>query len=90
MQQTIVSSEEIFLSLFAEGTVVANEKKDVLKQILALMLQRKRILRAEGRPMNGLQKYIYSKTKEVFEVRMMNLTEDDIRQVEQELEAIIA
>jgi hypothetical protein len=89
MQQTLATSEEIFLSLFAEGTV-SSEKKDTLKHLLALMLQRKRVLRSSSKAINGVQRYVYVKTKEVFDVPVKNLTPEDIQEIEQDLESIIA
>ena len=67
--QRVASAEELFLSLYndhsGEGQQVHLESC-ALKHLLALMLERKRVLRAIGpRVKQGDQLYYYSKNKRV-------------------------
>ncbi|MFR6034093.1 MAG: hypothetical protein ACLUKN_13550 [Bacilli bacterium] len=65
------------------------DESDVVKQMLGLLLERKRILRPVGRPRNGVQKYIHAATKREFDVPQKNLDEDLILKIQNQLGAII-
>lgn len=51
-RMALSSSEDFFVSLF-DGSGVRADESDVIKQMLALLLERKRILRPVGRPSGG-------------------------------------
>lgn len=88
-KMALASSEDFFLSLFDEHSDIEMEESDVVKQMLALLLERKRILRPLGRPRNGVQRYIHSATKREFDVPQKNLDEELILKIQNQLGAII-
>lgn len=89
-RQVLASAEEIFLSLFAEGTS-PSEEGDTLKQLLALMLERKRVLRAEGTPdEQGRQRYWHIKGKATYTINVSALTPEKLQKIEAQLESIVA
>ena len=84
----LTGSENFFISLFDdEGLDI--EHKDVLKQMLALLLERKRILKAKGRAQSGVQVYVHSASKREFEVRQCELNEELIFNIQSQIEAFI-
>ena len=87
-KQTLSTCEELFLSLFAEETEDSKEK-DILKQLLALMLERKRILKARGNPVDGIQAYMHMPTREMYEVTLQKLGPDEIAAIESQLEGVL-
>ncbi len=87
-KQALANSEEVFLSLFAEG-IERSDEQDTLKQILALLLERKRILRSLGIPQNGVQRYLHVKSKEMFSVPMRNLSGENKLVVQSQLESFV-
>lgn len=87
-KQALATSEDIFLSLFAEG-IENSDEQATLKQILALMLERKRILRAVGTVQQEVQRYLHVKTKDEYLVPMRMLNPEQLVRVESQLEAII-
>lgn len=87
-RMAIAGSEDFFLSLY-DDIGVEVEQKDVLKQMLALLLERKRILRAKGRPQNGLQLYIHSSSKREFLVPQKELNEELISNIQTQINAFL-
>ncbi len=85
----LAGSEDFFVSLFDENPAVVAEEADVVKQMLALLLERKRILRPVGRASNGAQKYIQTSTKREFVVPQRELDEDLIIKIQTQLGSII-
>ena len=85
-QQSIQSAEDLFLSLFAQEKISpADEPEDlrILKHFLSLMLERKRVIRAVSpRSMKGQQPYIYIKTKENYEVPIVDVTPEALLKVQ--------
>ena len=78
--QRIASADELFLSLYndhsGEGQQVHLESS-ALKHLLALMLERKRVLRAIGpRAKQGDQLYYYSKNKQEYCVPVVDISAD--------------
>lgn len=70
-EQALASAEELFMSLFEQSADQAEAERDTFKLVLALYLERKRIVRRQGRPAaDGLQDYLHIKTKQVFRVPM--------------------
>lgn len=88
-KMALASSEDFFISLFDEQSNVEMDESDVVKQMLGLLLERKRILRPVGRSRNGVQKYIHAATKREFDVPQKNLDEDLILKIQNQLGAII-
>ena len=82
------SSEDFFVSLF-DGSGVSADESDAVKQILALLLERKRILRPVGRPSGGIQKYVQASTKREFDVPQKPLGADLIAKMQTQLGNII-
>lgn len=67
-QLALKSAEELFLSLYSDD-VEKNEENAILKQLLALKLERKRILRGTGyRAGQTAQEFLHIKTKVLYEV----------------------
>lgn len=87
-KQALATGEDIFLSLFAEG-VEPSQEQSTLKQLLALMLERKRVLRAQGKPVGQEQRYLHVKSKEIYTVPMRELTPEQIMSIESQLEAVV-
>lgn len=62
-----MTAESLFLSLTEEGTGDVSENTQ-LKQFLALMLERKRVLKNRGRSIGGNQVYEHMRSKRMIEV----------------------
>lgn len=88
-KMALASSEDFFVSLFDEGSAVETDEVDVVKQMLALLLERKRILRPQGRASKGVQKYVQVSTKREFSVPQKNLNEELIVKIQNQLGSII-
>ncbi|MBR4597166.1 MAG: hypothetical protein IKO42_02085, partial [Opitutales bacterium] len=87
-RMAIAGSEDFFISLY-DGDAVEVEQKDVLKQMLALLLERKRVLRAKGRPQNGVQLYAHPRTKREFLVPQKELNEELINNIQTQIDAFL-
>lgn len=77
--QKIANQEEFFLSLF-EGD--SNREKEILKQLFALLLEKKRVLRSVGEILNGYQKVLHIRSRRellipIFEIMPEELTSMD-------------
>lgn len=71
------SAEDFFFSLFEVGVEPgdAQETSDMLKHLLSLMLERKRVLRAVGpRKTEGQQTYRHVKTKQELLVPVVDIS----------------
>lgn len=88
-RMALSSSEDFFVSLFDEDSTVETEEADVVKQILALLLERKRILRPRGRAIKGVQKYVQSSTGREFSVPQKDLDESLVVKIQSQLGSII-
>ena len=88
-RMALASSEDFFVSLFDADSPVETDEVDVVKQMLALLLERKRILRPLGRPSRGIQKYVQVSTKREFEVPQKSLDENLILKIQNQLGSII-
>ncbi len=85
----MASTEDFFLSLCDENSPVEADEVDALKQILSLLLERKRILKPLGRPSGGVQKYLHPASGKVFDVPQKEPSEDMILKLGSQLGAII-
>ncbi len=88
-KMALASSEDFFISLFDENSAIETEETDVVKQMLALLLERKRILRPLGRPSGGVQKYLHVSSKRVFDVPQSAPDENLILKIQSQLGSII-
>ncbi len=89
-RQAILSSEELFLSLYEEKENAA-EEADVLKYLLALMLERKRILKPIDKVAEGhTQRYLHTRTKKEFSVPFVDIMTKSAQGVMDQLKGVIA
>ncbi|PXA03250.1 hypothetical protein DDZ13_12550 [Coraliomargarita sinensis] len=87
---TVASAEDFFFSLFENEAGDERERSDALKHLLALMLERKRILRAIGpRQTSGTQTYLHVKTKQELKVPITEISRDLMFKIEDTLGDII-
>ncbi|MGA0132929.1 MAG: hypothetical protein ACO3ND_01050 [Opitutales bacterium] len=78
--QLLASREELFLSLYEEEADPTGDRA-VLKHILAMLLERRRVLRPAGPAENGSLPYLHAATKQLYQVPAIDLQPDHIRQV---------
>ena len=68
-KETMASAEDFFFSLYENESEESRETSDMLKHLLALMLERKRVLRTVGaRQTSGAQLYRHVKSKQEISV----------------------
>ena len=78
------------MSLYENDKPAAQEESDALKHLLALMLERKRVLRALGkRQTGGLQLYRHVKTKQELEVPVVEISTNLMLKIQDTLGDII-
>lgn len=88
--ETVASAEDFFFSLFENESTAEREQSDALKHLLALMLERKRILRVVGpRQTSGEQVYRHVKTKQELKVPISEISRDLMCKIEDTLGDII-
>jgi len=85
-QQTL---EELFFSLFDVEDAMAAEETDALKQIIALMLERKRVLRRVSGAGPNQVAYLHVKSKQEFSVPANELTPQTMMQVQEQLSVLV-
>jgi hypothetical protein len=89
-RETMASAEDFFFSLYENEPSDTPETSDMLKHLLALMLERKRILRVLGaRQTSGLQTYLHVKTKREFRVPIVELSAELMLKIEDTIGDII-
>ncbi len=82
--------EELFFSFFKATDAAGSEESDALKQIVSLMLERKRILRRAARPAADTSlRYLHVKSKVEFEVPNRDITPNVIMRFQENLNALI-
>jgi len=90
VRETVASAEECFLSLYAHAQSGAEDELAAMKHLLALMLERKRVLRAVGkRHKAGTQSYIHVKTKQMVDVPIVEISADLMLRIQDTLGDII-
>lgn len=90
-EQQIASAEGLFFSLFDDAEVgeAVKAEREALKQVLALLLERKRVLRAIGRPQGGLQAYRHPKADRELSVPMHELAPEQLMALQGKLEMLV-
>lgn len=84
-----LNAENLFLTL-ADPTNELNVESTRLVQFLALMLERKKILRPKGRSASGEKNvYEHAKTKQLFEVPVGELTNEFFVAVQEQLSVLV-
>lgn len=84
-----LSAENLFLTL-ADPTNELNAESTRLVQFLALMLERKKLLRPKGRSVDGEKNvYEHAKTKQLFEVPVGELTPEFFVAVQEQLTVLV-
>ena len=91
VRQKVASAEDFFFSLYTEPSDKNNcEETDALKYLLALMLERKRVVRIQGkRNREGIQSYIHIKTKQIFAVPIIDISADLMVRIQETLGDIL-
>lgn len=85
----LASREEFFLSLFADPADPEGDKA-VLKQLLALLLERRRVLRPQGPPSDGAMRYRHVASGAEYLVPDEELSPDRVARVRDALESLVA
>lgn len=84
-----LTSENLFVTL-ADPTTEPTPENTRLVQFLALMLERKRILRPRGRSADGLRNvFEHAKSKQLFEVPVGELTPEFFVAVQEQLTVLV-
>lgn len=87
---TLASAEDFFFSLFENESEDSAEERDMLKHLLALMLERKRVLRAAGPRKGGsTQLYRHVKTKQELTVPICEMSRELMLRIEDTLGDIV-
>lgn len=75
LSETMASAEDFFFSLYENDEPDAADVSDILKHLLSLMLERKRVLRAiPPRQTSGQQPYLHVKTKQELMVPVVEIS----------------
>ncbi len=89
-RETMASAEDFFFSLYEGDAADAAEESDMLKHLLALMLERKRVLRAIApRRTAGSQPYLHVKTKRELTVPIVEISTELMLKIQDTLGDII-
>lgn len=86
--QLLASREEFFLSLYEDDADPSGEKA-LLKHILAMLLERKRLIRQVGVADKGLLTYLHSATKQTYLVPVIDLQPAHLLQVAASLDLLV-
>ena len=86
--QLLASREEFFLSLFEDDADPTSDK-GVLKHILAMLLERKRIIKQVGVADKGLLTYLHAASKQTYLVPALDLQPTHILQVGASLDLLV-
>lgn len=82
--------EALFFSLFDVGEAMEGEESHTIQLIVALMLERKRILRrVPARSSPAKTSYVHVKSKREFEVPIIDITPGIVMKVQKELAVLI-
>lgn len=86
--QLLASREEFFLSLYDDAEDPSGDK-GVLKHILAMLLERKRIIKQVGAADKGLMTYVHAASKQTYLVPVLDLQPAHILQVGASLDLLV-
>ncbi len=75
LRHVLASQEEFFFSLY-EGD--STREKEILKQIFALLLEKKKVLRAAGTDSRGFQRYVHVASAREFLVPSDDFLPEDL------------
>lgn len=90
-QETIASAEDFFFSLYQNTEAAARSETNVLKHLIGLMLERKRILKAVGpRQVSGEQVYRHVKSKQEIAVPIVDISHQLMLQIEETIGDLMA
>jgi hypothetical protein len=84
-RETMASAEDFFFSLYESepDAPEARESSDMLKHLLGLMLERKRVLRPVGeRQTQGAQTYLHVKSKRTLDVPIVQISAELMVKIE--------
>ncbi|MFP4157902.1 MAG: hypothetical protein ACLFU4_09825 [Opitutales bacterium] len=88
--ETLASAEDFFFSLFENEMDAPTEERDMLKHLLALMLERKRVLRALGRRKGEASlTYLHVKSKTELTVPVRDMSRELMLKIEDTLGDLI-
>ena len=88
--EKMASAEDFFFSLYENESPDTRESSDMLKHLLSLMLERKRVIRAIGdRKSIGEQSYQHVKTKQVIQVPIVDISTELMLKIEDTIGDII-
>ena len=88
--QALQSIEEWFLSLYELENVEEDKELPIIKQLLALILERKRILRPLSSIKNHrTRRYLHLKTRSEYEVPSLNLMTEPTLKIVERLNALL-
>lgn len=89
-RETMASAEDFFFSLYENESADAREESDILKHLLSLMLERKRVLRPLGdRQTRGQQRYLHVKTKRELHAPIVDISTELMLKIEDTIGDII-
>jgi hypothetical protein len=89
-RETMASAEDFFFSLYENEEPDAREESAMLKHLLSLMLERKRVLRPLGdRQTAGEQAYLHVKTKRILSVPIVDISTELMLKIEDTIGDII-
>ena len=90
VKETMASAEDFFFSLFENESPETKEESDMLKHLLSLMLERKRVIRPIGdRRSIGEQSYRHVKTKQLIQVPIVDISTELMLKIEDTIGDII-
>lgn len=82
-RETMASAEDFFFSLYENESPDSGETSDMLKHLLSLMLERKRVLRPMGdRSTAGSQRYLHVKSKRELEAPIIEISTELMLKIE--------
>ena len=88
-RRLLATREEFFISLFSDPSDPEGDKA-VLKQLLALLLERKRVIRAVGAPVGAIQLYRHVRSGEEYAVPVGDISPEQVARVQNALEVLVA
>lgn len=92
VREKVASAEDLFFSLYESSNGANNNslETDALKYLLALMLERKRVVCVQGeRQQTGIQSYLHTKTKQMFNVPIVDISADLMIRIQESIWDII-